>query len=466
MKIVYPLLLTLVLSLSLPAQTLLQTRTADMRPENYSITGDAILEAYDDGSLELRLSDDFTTPRGPDVRIYLGNGNTLDGAVEIVNLTTISHFSGGISLAVPDTVALEDYDRLLMFCVQFDLFWASGTFDAPVTVGGGPDYTCMETDVVVVGGQDSVSVCATDGQAAFVDLANSRDEAAGEHYAYLVTDTDEVLQAVVTAGSFDFAGSGEETQRIYGINYDGDLAPMLGADRGQTTASGCFTHSSDAAFITVTKDGCALAYECRESLVATYDWVTTVNLCTTDEAIDTVFMKNNINVAPGEHYAFLLTDTNEIVQEVITTDRYDFNGTGTETQRVYGVNFDGELLPVIGQHRDNTMATGCAVHSGDDVFITVDKTAACATSTVDRALAGAVKVYPNPAAGMLTVDLPQGFKATEVSLLSLLGQTVFSRQIPGGSESLRLDIGGLPAGRYLLQLADGERLVAKVVTVR
>jgi len=110
MKFFYPLLLAVMVSLPLSAQIL--TRTTDLRPENYSIAGDAILEAYDDGSLKLRLSDDFTTPRGPDVRIYLGTGSTLDGGVEIVNLSTINHFSNPIR---PRPVFLRRFSTLVGF---------------------------------------------------------------------------------------------------------------------------------------------------------------------------------------------------------------------------------------------------------------------------------------------------------------------------------------------------------------
>ncbi len=507
--------------------------------------------------------------------------------MEIVNLSTINHFSGGRSFDVPNTVTLTQFDRVLFFCVDFQLLWASGTLDPPVDVGGGgPDYTCMASTTSALDGGAAIDVCPTDDQADIVDFANSLNEAPGENYAYLITDTNEVLQQIVLAGNYDFEGSGPEPQRVYGLNYDGDLDVNIGANRLQTTASECFEHSATGTFLTITKDACppvytcadnatattdwvaivdvcptdgvddlvelrnnlfispgehyaylitdtdenvlasttdtiynfegsgleerrvygvnydgelnvviganrqqttatgciahssatlyltvtknacAVAYECQESLVATYNWVTQIDLCTTDDAIDTVFLQNNIGVDAGEHYAFLLTDTLEIVREVITGDRYDFDGSGTEEQRVYGINFDGDLMPVIGQHRDNTMATGCYVHSGDDTFITIDKTATCATSIVDRALAEEVSVYPNPAVGVLTVKLPVRFAPTEVSLLSMLGQTVKSVQASGTSGILQFDVAELPAGRYLLRLVDGERLVVKIVTIR
>lgn len=84
------------ISFSLFAQTVVQERTSDLMPELYSISGDAILEELSTGSLQLRLSDDFTTPNGPDVRIFLNNtSSSATGGVEIVNLSSIGHFNGG-----------------------------------------------------------------------------------------------------------------------------------------------------------------------------------------------------------------------------------------------------------------------------------------------------------------------------------------------------------------------------------
>mgnify|MGYP000138117346 CR=1 FL=1 len=460
------LLLSFLLSMasSLTAQTLLRTRTADLQMENYAVSGDAILETFDDGSLQLRLTDDFSTPSGPDVRVYLGNGSDLDGAVEIVNLFAIDHFRGGISLAVPDSITGDQFDRLLIFCAQFNIFWASGDFGEAVVLSEGPDYVCSGTGVLAANDQDSVSVCPTAGQPAPVVFTNSRRAPAGRNYAYLITNEREELQEVVLADGFDFEDSGPETQHVYGINFSGELRPVIGAHRMETTSDSCFVHSAPTDFITIVKDDCAPAYACRESRVATHDWITQANVCTTDGQVDTVFLKNNIEVAPGEHYAFLLTDTLETVRAVITADLYDFATSGTETQRVYGINFDGELVPAIGQHRENTTATGCAAHSGADVFLTINKTAGCATAVFDRALTAAVTVYPNPTDDLLTIKLPAGFSPTEVSLIDPLGQTV--RQLPRATgDRVAMTVAGLPAGRFLLRMADGERLVVKAIAV-
>ena len=61
----------ILLTTTLFAQEVVLVRTADLMPEDYAIEGTAFLEELDNGVLQLRLSDDFDTPFGPDVRIFL-----------------------------------------------------------------------------------------------------------------------------------------------------------------------------------------------------------------------------------------------------------------------------------------------------------------------------------------------------------------------------------------------------------
>ena len=463
MRIFYFIPLLLLGCVGLSAQELVRERVADLRPIDYAISGDAILEEFDDGSLRLRLSEDFSTPAGPDVRIFLSNGATATGGVEVADLSEVNHFAGARTFGVPAGVTLDQFDRVFFYCRAFMQPWADGVLGEPTGMGGG--FECLENTVSTEGEMTAVAVCPADGTADRVNLRNSTGTAAGEHYAYLITDANEVVQEVVMDDVFDFDGSGSEEQRVYGIHFDGELTAVIGANRLQTTAVGCFIHSSTTDFLTVTKDGCAAGFECRESLVATHDWVTQVDVCSTDGAIDTVFLQNNIGVAVGEHYVFLLTDTNEIVQEVITTDTYDFENSGTEKVRVYGLHFDGELVPALGETRRNTTSTGCSIHSGDDVFITVDRAATCVTSVLDRGLAAEVSVFPNPASTLLNVDLPERFRSARASMVNALGQTVRTQAVENEFLRFQLDVANLPAGQYVLRLEDGRRLVTKKITL-
>ncbi|MCS7188995.1 MAG: T9SS type A sorting domain-containing protein, partial [Bacteroidia bacterium] len=65
---------------------------------------------------------------------------------------------------------------------------------------------------------------------------------------------------------------------------------------------------------------------------------------------------------------------------------------------------------------------------------------------------GAIQVYPNPSSGTFTLtNMPQG--SYELRITDILGRTVYTERIQGGSKEFRL---GLPAGTYILSLS-GEK---------
>lgn len=357
------------------SQDVVLQRTSDLMPQRYVINGDAFLEELSDGSLTLTLSDDFSTPRGPDVRILLGNSLSLTGAVEIVNLTRINHFSGERTFAVPAGVGINDFDNILFFCVAFQQFWASGTFGDAIDPNGGGGFVCAENEVMLSNGGNDVNICATDNMSDELRFANSIS-AQTSNYTYLITNENNILTAVVNDDFYDFEGASSETQRVHGIHFDGTLNPVIGANRMETTASGCFIHSNENGFITVRKTAdCVSNFDCQDNLTATTDWMTSAEICPGDGNPDWVELRNSLFIAPGDHYAYVITDERQTVQQIVTDSNFNFENSGLATQRVYGIHYDGMLNPVIGAHRMQTTATGCFTHSGDDLFLTITKTA-------------------------------------------------------------------------------------------
>lgn len=564
---------------SATAQTLVAERVSDLMPAIYQISGDGILEEFSDGSLTLTLSSDFSTPAGPDVRILLSNSLSLTNAVEVVNLSDINHFNGEITFDVPSGIGIDDFSNILFFCVQFNQFWASGEFGSTVVVGGN---NCQDSSVSSTGG-DNIDICATDGATNIINFSNSLNASAGDNYAYLITDENELLQEVVLNNSFDFEGSSSETQRVYGISYAGELSPIIGANRSQTSASDCFTHS-DGTFLTITKDGCSTSgYECMttvtattnwatevaicptdgmddelelrnnlsipigtnyaflitdeneivqeavftnfynfedsgmeiqrvygvnfdgtlnvqigqhramttatgcfehsgdnlfltvlksggclgsclESATATENWVTSVDICSTDGNPDEVLVKNNLFIAPGDSYVFLITDANEILQEVLFDSLYNFEGTGTEEQRIYGLSYAGQLSPAVGEHRLNTNASVCATHSNANLFLTINKTAACLTAVNDVALSALVEVYPNPASNLLNIKVPESFVPERVFITNMLGVTVWAQTVDI-VDNIQLDIPDLSSGSYVLRIENEQQAVNQIFQI-
>jgi len=324
------------------------------------------------------------------------------------------------------------------------------------------NFECLETVTATTDWATAIDICPSDGAANNIELRNNQSIEAGSHYAYLITDSSEVLQEVVLEGFYDFEGSSLEEQRVYGIHFDGSLMPIIGANRNMTTATGCYTHSGDNLFLTVTKNACVEEFECVESLTATTAWVTEVDICANDDEDDIVFLQNNINTAPGEHYVFLLTDEFEVLQEVIMDTVYNFENTGLAEQRVYGLSYAGDLLPQIGEDRKNTTASDCFIHSGDNLFIRINKTASCVSSTSDLELAKDISIYPNPSTGSMNIDLSKSALEFEsVSVYDTTGKLINTTQLNATNNKLWIENPGV----YMLQFVNAEVNTVKRVVV-
>ena len=377
MRLIYTILFgtLLLLACDLSGQVVVH-RLSDLQPELYSITGDAYLEEFANGDLQLRLSQDFDTPPGPDVRILLGEGLTLNGAVEIVNLSDIGHFSGELIVDVPSSVSIDDFDFILFFCVAFNQFWASGEFGPEIVSGP----SCEESSVDNANGSNIIDICPSDGSDDVVEFENSLGIDAGDEYAYLITDNNQILQEVILEDEFDFEGSTSETQRVYGLHYDGNLDINIGSPRTQTTASGCFEHSDNSDFIIVNKNAC---FVCQSSFVDNANGLNTVNICPSDNIDDVILFENSLDLDAGDEYAYLITDENEDLIEVVFEDSYNFEGSGEDEYRVYGMHYNGVLIPEIGDNRLETTASDCFEHSSSNRFVRVIKDACfqCLEST-------------------------------------------------------------------------------------
>ena len=230
-------------------------------------------------------------------------------------------------------------------------------------------FECFETEISTTNSATSVDICPDDGDADWVALENNLPIAPGEHFAYLITDENQILQQVVTDSIFNFEGSPLATQRVYGIHFDGTLSVVIGANRLQTVATECFTHSNNNSFLTITKEACL---DCFESQTFTASG-TNVDICPNDGNPDPIILRNDLGATAGERYAYLITDENQILQRVVMDSIFNFEGSLLTTQRVYGIHFDGVLNPIIGANRLQTTSTRCFAHSNNNSFLTITK---------------------------------------------------------------------------------------------
>ena len=348
------------------AQTVTNSRTAVLEEGGYSISGNAFLEELSDGNLQLRLDEDFATPRGPDVRVFLSDDPiATSNGVEIEDIGTgrggINHFSGAITFDVPAGIGIDDFDYIVFYCVDFRQHWASGNFGGSEggTTADPATNDCKETIAATTNWTTEVTICPNDGAADNIPLLNTLMIPAGDTYAYIITDENNRIEQVVFEGTYNFEGSGLGTNRVYGISYAGELSYNTGDALSSITASDCSILSNSSTFLTVLKEDCNPAFECQQTIAATTNWTTEVTICENDGTADRIPLLNTLMIPAGDNYAYIITDENNLIEKVVFEDDYDFEGSGLGINRVYGVSFDTNLNYTAG----NALSSICLLYT-------------------------------------------------------------------------------------------------------
>ena len=368
------------------------TRTASLSGANgYTNTGTCTIERFDDGRVQLSMSDDFRVSFGPDLRIYLSNSaRSTSGGVElflIVDLLGANTFNGPLTFELPEDINIEDFSHVVTYCKAFRQLWGSGelsTFDCAASDGSGaeePDepeepeeIECFDSATATTAWEAEVTVCTDDGVPDPTELRTTLSEVTlGQDYSFLLTDANQNLQQVINEFEFDFDNTGLETQLVFGIQYEGQLNFTSGRPITEITATECFELSSMANFLRVNKESCFVP-ECLTSTVTTNTGQRSITVCTDDGLDDNIGLRTSLtNITFGQDYSFLVTDNNNILQAVVNTNSFNFDDTGLETQRVFGIHYQGNLNAVVGRNINQITATGCVQLSSSTAFITINK---------------------------------------------------------------------------------------------
>ena len=368
------------------------TRTASLSGANgYTNTGTCTIERFDDGRVQLSMSDDFRVSFGPDLRIYLSNSaRSTSGGVElflIVDLLGPNTFNGPLTFELPEDINIEDFSHVVTYCKAFRQLWGSGelsTFDCAASDGSGaeePDepeepeeIECFDSATATTAWEAEVTVCTDEGVPDPTELRTTLSEVTlGQDYSFLLTDANQNLQQVINEFEFDFDNTGLETQLVFGIQYQGELNFTIGRPITEITATECFELSSMANFLRVNKESCFVP-ECLTSTVTTNTGQRTITVCTDDGLDDNIGLRTSLtNITFGQDYSFLVTDNNNILQAVVNTNSFNFDDTGLETQRVFGIHYQGNLNAVVGRNINQITATGCVQLSSSTAFITINK---------------------------------------------------------------------------------------------
>ncbi|MBK6342744.1 MAG: T9SS type A sorting domain-containing protein [Flavobacteriales bacterium] len=188
-----------------------------------------------------------------------------------------------------------------------------GQFNICLT-GETPTVVCDGGQVQTSGGFFSLDVCQ-DTEADVIDFITS--SASGEQYAFVLTDDNDVIVAVLVGASLDFNSAPLGLYRVWGVSYNGDL---VGAEPGllatEVTSTGtCLALSANYVLVNVdicdgVADGTATAWNLYPnpgtgefSLVGPHDGVTQVSVV---DLSGRVVHAEQVTMAKGQSIAFNL----------------------------------------------------------------------------------------------------------------------------------------------------------------
>lgn len=208
-------------------------------------------------------------------------------------------------------------------------------------------------------GATEAYTCPGDGVADIVQFDNAGSIGAG--YAYIVTDTNNVVEAVVTSGAVDFEGFGVGVSRVWGIAFTGNLAVMVGDTASNVPLSDdCFSLSGN--FVTVYREipnGGSILTEAGQS---------SVTVCTSDGLSDLI--RFDSVGASNSAYAYVVTDTNAVILSLSNTDGIDFEGAGAGLCYVWGLAYTGNLTAMAGDTASSAALSDACFDLSDD-FVSV-----------------------------------------------------------------------------------------------
>lgn len=80
----------------------------------------------DDGQRYLEFSEDFSSTRGPDLFVWLLDGESTEGHVDLGRLQSAG---GAQRYLVPDDVDLAAFDRVVIWCRAFRVLFSTALFE-------------------------------------------------------------------------------------------------------------------------------------------------------------------------------------------------------------------------------------------------------------------------------------------------------------------------------------------------
>ncbi|MDX1943517.1 MAG: T9SS type A sorting domain-containing protein [Saprospiraceae bacterium] len=204
-----------------------------------------------------------------------------------------------------------------------------------------------------------IYTCVGDGVADVITFSNN--SGAQANYIYVLTNENNQIRGTITGNQFNFETAGVGVTRVWGVSFTGAFAGAFNANILTTSlASGCFQVSEN--FITISRDR-PLGGD-----ISTADGATSTLFCPSPNEPGLIFeTTSNRRLS----YAFVVTDTNNVVLAFSNQDTVNFEALPVGTYRIWGLSFAGELQLALGDNilGSDPLASSCFEISSN--FVTV-----------------------------------------------------------------------------------------------
>ncbi len=217
------------------------------------------------------------------------------------------------------------------------------------------------TTVSTFSGATTTYTCVGDG---VDDVIQFKPSSFATAYAFIVTDAEDNILAVVTGNSVNFEGAGEGVCRVWGMSYAGVVNNPVG-ENIQTAVLTDFCYILSDNFVEVIRDS---GDDVDGGMVATPSGATMVYTCPEDNVADIVTFTNT--GSPNANYAYVVTDDQNNILGLPPGNSLDFDGAGDGVCRVWGLSYVGNIIAEPGDNAAEVqLAEGCFRLSEN--FITV-----------------------------------------------------------------------------------------------
>ena len=237
--------------------------------------------------------------------------------------------------------------------------------------------------------QDNLSICGGSGMGDVISFLASSTDQVGQ--ALVLTDENDIVIGVVNDDAVDFGTVMTGTIRVRKVFYTGVLNELVGQSIETAALSTDCADLTDN-FITVFNtqvDGGNITNEFVQS---------NDNIFICSDGEPDVLSFTTSSQAADSDYRFIITTNNDITLALIEGAEQDFEGTGFDELRVWGVSFSGELTFSPGQNiTEAVLSDGCFALSDNflNVISAEPEGGSIATAAGDTSLIQCVGAVPD-----------------------------------------------------------------------